>query len=297
MFRKIIIVFCTLLFVIPAINTLNIESTVCASGYQEAKNVVGLNSSFIESMATAMSNIIYTQYSPSGEIPKGRWFGTKGEWKARDFIEENFTKWGISFDRERIEKTSNYFKSNYVDKVEEILSVQYMNLSYYYPPSGETKYIKNFHMTPSWGFSGTLGLLLAGSDRIKELPLVYRVVYALYSLWSKLALTSNITYSNLKLYDRPNSFVEDIIECIEDCLDDVKIWLKGDISYAELLNRVMNEMQSEYDFSFEGIVLNHNKAKALPWYDATIDGCSNNFLFIGEDLLFNPDKESVKPSI
>jgi hypothetical protein len=141
-----------LLFVVPALNTFNDDTIVQANGYQEAQNVVGLNWSFMETMTDRLSKIVTREYDPLTEIPKGRWFGTKGEWVARDYIEENLTKWGISFDRERIEKTSNYFKSNYVDKVEEILSVQYMNLSYYYPPSGETKYIKNFHMTPSWCF-------------------------------------------------------------------------------------------------------------------------------------------------
>jgi len=55
-----------------------------------------LDSQFIYNITENLSNIIFTEYNESkGEIAKGRAFGTKGEWKAAEIIQENMSKLGL----------------------------------------------------------------------------------------------------------------------------------------------------------------------------------------------------------
>jgi len=65
-----------------------------------------LDSQYIYNITEALSNIIFTEYNESdGELAKGRFFGSKGEWRAAEILAENMSKLGLYVTMERINNT------------------------------------------------------------------------------------------------------------------------------------------------------------------------------------------------
>lgn len=66
-----------------------------------------LDSQYIYNITAALSNIIFTEYNESaGELAKGRFFGSKGEWRAAEILKENMSKLGLYVTMERIKNTA-----------------------------------------------------------------------------------------------------------------------------------------------------------------------------------------------
>jgi len=67
-------------------------------------NDSSLDIGYIYSLTENLSNIIFTEYNESsGELAKGRFFGTKGEHKAAEILYENMTKLGLYTTKEKIQ--------------------------------------------------------------------------------------------------------------------------------------------------------------------------------------------------
>lgn len=62
-----------------------------------------IDESFIYNLTLALSQIIFSEYDPEHEIPKGRFFGSKGERKAAEILAENMSKIGLHVKKERLQ--------------------------------------------------------------------------------------------------------------------------------------------------------------------------------------------------
>ena len=77
-----------------------------------------LDMQFIYSITENLSNIIFTEYNESaGEIAKGRAFGSKGEHKAAEILEENFSKLGLWTIKEQIQNIQNPSIPSSIDEI------------------------------------------------------------------------------------------------------------------------------------------------------------------------------------
>ncbi len=70
-----------------------------------------LDVQYIHSISENLSNIVFTEYDEStGEIAKGRAYGTKGEHKAAEILYENMSSLGLWTYKEKIENTKKHPK-------------------------------------------------------------------------------------------------------------------------------------------------------------------------------------------
>lgn len=62
-----------------------------------------IDESFIKNLTFALSQIVFSEYNHEQEIPKGRFFGSKGEHKAADILAENMSKIGLHVTKEKLQ--------------------------------------------------------------------------------------------------------------------------------------------------------------------------------------------------
>lgn len=67
----------------------------------------GLDQDFIYNFTYALSQIVFTEYDHDNEIPKGRFFGSKGERKAAELLAENMTEIGLYVTKQKLEPISD----------------------------------------------------------------------------------------------------------------------------------------------------------------------------------------------
>ncbi len=95
---------------IPAVNSSNIkikEKTEKES--YKIFNESDLDLDYIYNITKELSNIIFTEYNESaGEIAKGRAYGSKGELKAAEILEENMRNLGLYTYKERLDNSEKY---------------------------------------------------------------------------------------------------------------------------------------------------------------------------------------------
>lgn len=81
-----------------------------------------LDLSFIYNITENLSNIIFTEYNESaGEIAKGRFFGTKGEWRAAEILYENMSDMGLYTQKVQIQNLPNVIKCSKLTHKLEVL--------------------------------------------------------------------------------------------------------------------------------------------------------------------------------
>lgn len=86
----------------------------------------GLDVPYVYNITKALSDIIYTEYDKeSGEIAKGRWFGTKGEHKAAEILYENMTKLGLYSWKEQIKNIIDWKRPQLASLTSDIETLGY----------------------------------------------------------------------------------------------------------------------------------------------------------------------------
>jgi len=95
--RKIYVLSIVMLLCISSVVIINDDFNVEATSGDGGEGDIGLNFSYIHDITTSLSEVIYTVYDEeSGELAKGRAFGTKGEhYAAKNIIEYEMNKMGL----------------------------------------------------------------------------------------------------------------------------------------------------------------------------------------------------------
>lgn len=102
-----------------------------------------LDANYIYNITKALSDIIFTEYDESaGELAKGRFFGSKGEWRAAEILEENMSKLGLWTTLEQIQNIEDT-KNPDLSKLTHIIDI----LDYGLTINNET--VVDFHIVPS----------------------------------------------------------------------------------------------------------------------------------------------------
>lgn len=113
-------------FPYPRASILSTEMQNQSTSNQNQQSIHDLDSSvldidFIYNITKSLSDIIFTEYDEtSGEIAKGRAFGTKGEQKAAEIIFENMTGLGLYTTKEQLYQHPNCTFKNIIHKLEVI---------------------------------------------------------------------------------------------------------------------------------------------------------------------------------
>jgi len=149
LFKKSLIFFMIFLVlnttILPTINSKSTDLKYENKNYNS--NNDWLDAQYIYNISENLSNIIFTEYNESaGEIPKGRAFGTKGEHKAAEIIQENMTKIGLWTWREQISNIPGYKKNSKLTEKIEILDYNFILNS---KISGISEKVDCF-VNPSW---------------------------------------------------------------------------------------------------------------------------------------------------
>lgn len=107
---------------------------------QELNDNCTLDVNYIYNITKALSDVIFTEYDEeNGELAKGRFFGTKGEWRAAEIIFNNMTEIGLYTTIEQIKNTPLHPKLTHLIQV----------LNYGLKVNNKTIKTSEFHIAPS----------------------------------------------------------------------------------------------------------------------------------------------------
>lgn len=110
----------------------------------------GLDQKFIYNLTYALSQIVFTEYDHENEIPKGRFFGSKGERKAAELLAENMTKIGLYVTKEKLEpikSLSEYPLTRLLEVKDYKISVNGKEIECFIAPSWEHPQAKEQDLT------------------------------------------------------------------------------------------------------------------------------------------------------
>ena len=284
--RIVFLVFVLLLFSLP-ISSIQNNKIVRAAEYHDAQNVIGLNASLMMELATSFSNIIYTAYNDT-ELPKGRWFGSKGEWAARDIIFNKFTAWGLTSQQEQIHNQHDSLLARSrigLTRPQADLEVEQFTITHYNISQSQSEQpITEFSVLPQWGIFPLTDLLKKGSTRYIQLQEHQKSIYKT----TNLALTEReINRTNLKIWKRDLDLSNGIDTVITSMITDIQLWEEMNLPLGFILDKTMKQMEETYQISFDEMAVNQTNATELPWYNTTI-ATGGPFVIIGEDYAFNP---------
>ena len=218
---------------------LNVDNKVYVEPDQSIGSIINeslLDLRFIHNITENLSRIIFTEYNEStGEIAKGRWFGTKGEHKAADILYENMTKLGLYTTKEEINNTVDTL--SIIPKIASDIQILERGLTVYNKSSSSRTNINNCYIGPMKNFTDSTSFkrqlvkeikynhLIIGNIIEKliplipfKLPLVNGTLDKKYNFYDTERLTNNFSYKNLRVIKKPTniSFVGDLINRIKN---------------------------------------------------------------------------------
>jgi len=235
--------------------------------YPDPPSNYTLDYSFIRNMTENLSKIITLNQSGKFLYPKGRAFGTPGEWFAAQMIEENMTNFGLYVSNETIENinfSGNPLQGNLTTKLEVLYKkVKIVNVA----NTGEDEPPVECFICPRWNWT-ILESIIPGYDYNEHL------------------LTCNFSYENLEVRPRQNSsWFDKFISNISNTL----LAHAPFYDFPSLLGFLVHELETYYNFSFEDAI--SGNTSSLNWYNNSV--INQEFVFIDIDPAFNPDKSPV----
>lgn len=249
------------IFSIPAIQN-NIK--VLASEEDDINNDTAINTSFIREVTLALSEIVILN-------SKGRGFGTVGEHLAKNYTKDWMQDLGLWTMVERI--SSNYSKIFYD-------TGRWMNLS-------DDLQVNNQEL-----------LILNNSIEtiIEDCAIMPRWNWTAlernYSFFiNRDRLTTVFEEKNLSIYPRPYSisdFLNFIISSLKvDMLNNEEIMSGNETA---LFDYLLSQIELYCNVSFEDLMINPENASNITGFMQDTGGAGriNDYVFIGEDMSFNP---------
>ena len=207
-----------------------------------------------------------------GELAKGRYFGSKGEHDAAEYIARKMGDFGLI--------DLNYSALSYRQQIGEdynnSLEILDRNLTLHH--GNETKYLNDFYISPQWGIKKPLQ------------PYDYE------------NLSQNHSYTNLQISFLPifnwSIIFDDFLnitltqEFFDDLLDNETP--QDEDQFDDYLTTLF---ENYYNFTFLDILDHPENATALPWYDESLfNYTTDDYVAIAENPGFNPNM-SYLPSL
>ena len=195
------------------------------------------------------------------DMQKGRAFGSKGEWYAKelivDWMENEIGLWNVT--TEPIEEFPHDLIDNKLEIINRGIKID------------ETDEIECY-ISPQWT-NTTIG------DVIKTLKDIWP--------YDNEDLNISLNYTNLKVYRKPfaywfhNVFTNGLIRQM--------MFNTSLHNQSNMLEFIVTQIENYYGFSFDE-VNETNAPYLIPWYNDTVGRFIHDFVFIDENPGFNPDK-------
>ena len=118
------IAFIACILIVPSISSTSIQPSYIVEREKEIldSNMMNadyqLDNAFVYNLTYALSQIIFTAYDHENEIPKGRYFGSKGENKAAEILAENMSAIGLFTTVEKIQPRPNIQNDDIAELIE-----------------------------------------------------------------------------------------------------------------------------------------------------------------------------------
>ncbi|HWR63047.1 MAG TPA: PKD domain-containing protein, partial [Candidatus Thermoplasmatota archaeon] len=202
-----------------------------------------------------------------GELAKGRYFGSKGEHDAADYIAFQMGYFGLI--------DLNYSALSYRQQIDnsETLQIRYKKLSVYNHSSHQSKFIDECYIGTEWKL---LKELRDFNHTWQNVEIEY--LGPLFSIF-------NPYYNNFCNHSFNFSFFNDLI-------DNESRQEEGNFS-----DYLVGLFENYYNFTFDDILEHPENATQLPWYNQTeYYFGKNNYALISENPKFHPNM-SVFPRI
>ena len=252
--KQIVAVFLTLLMIgtifVISPNKLKVQAS---SG---GGNGFVLDHVYIYNKTKVLSKIVET-------YPKGRAFGTKGEWAAADYI--------VGWMEDEC-NLGNVWKEQIKNKPSETnddkLVVKSKGLTYYY--NSNPTVVEDCYIGPRWNKT--------------MLEPVFR---------KEKILTHNFSHNSLKVKRRPgfpwyDEIASYVYNKIVEGLNEDEISKNSKLNDLEfILNSVIQQFMINYSFNLDDNNLGPDN-ESLPWYNESIANMTDDYVLIDEDPLFNP---------
>jgi len=247
---------------------------------------IGLDYSYIYNITEKLSDVIYDA-PPDHGMQKGREFGTTGEhYAAKDIIKPEMISLGLynpGLDPPYLEQMENIISKwinydNLTTRLDTLLQGLTIN------ESGTPTPVIDYYISPRWNQTILENVPLTNYD------------------YDETLLTNNFTYTGLKIKRRPDffPFADVIIEWVNNKL--VNLTTVDEIIQNESLNdpeiylySIMEELEAEYNFSFQNYDEIGPDNASLPWYNETEANIGQDYVLIGENTFFNPNNEYPDP--
>ncbi len=191
-----------------------------------------LDLQYIYNITRDLSYIILTEYNESaGEVPLGRYFGSKGEHKAAEILFENMTKLGLYTYMEEINNTDTL---SYKQKIASNIELLERGLTVNEISSGSKINVTNCSIGPRSNLTDLTSFIRLSLREIKyKNPIIYNITKKLipfilppvngtldkkYNLYDAERLTNNFSYKNLRVIRKPTNYslVGDLINHVRN---------------------------------------------------------------------------------
>jgi len=285
---RIFLIFITLVMIFSATqifvpNNQNVKADAGGGGGQEG---IGLNFSYMKEITEELSDIVYDAYNvPAGDLPKGRFFGSKGELDAKDYLLDEMDDLGLNPYPDIIDEkyTSLYVKFEHRGKdLNDSLMVNKCDITLNKLDPEDSKEIEGV-IRPLWNLTVFNGFFLS-----KIIP-VGGWFDTKYNVYDHERLTQNLSMSDLKIVIKPTNykFLNQVFSQYSDEFEN----FEGETE-IELFDFTLTKIEEYYDFNFADLNESNHEEMLSDLNDSFASyGCysdySEPFVFIAENPAFN----------
>jgi hypothetical protein len=154
--KQIIITTTIAIILLSAISPNTFSESIKLGGKKEYQySYEKIDVDYIYNITEALSNIIFTEYDEeSGEIAKGRAYGTKGEHKAAEILYENMSAMGLHTYKEQIKNTDKYPKLTHeLEVVDYFVKINNKTIDSYISPVWKKNTENNHDINHTYNYS------------------------------------------------------------------------------------------------------------------------------------------------
>ena len=303
--NKILAVFVMFVMVLSTVVLISEDNKVLATsgGGAGGTEEMGFDFDYIFNKTETLSETIYEAYNET-DIKKGRFYGSKGERYAKDKIVNWMQNLNLSTTTEKIQNIESGFDNEAPSiNLTENIDINDYGITINNVDTGNSTNLTDFYVRPMWNWRFLRGIIELWKDtnRVENnteglnlLGSLFNLTVAFFQdrydrIFNDSRLTKNIKYENLTLFPRPDNnawFTEALENETTNLTNNESI-----VDLATFLDCFLPKFQEYHNFTFGELNISYATERlgwfVDEWYNSS--RCDCGFLYIGEDLSFNPN--------